>query len=319
MLRNSWLGVVLVCWSALSFAQTYPSQALKLTVPWPPGGGVDTTARMIAQPLATALGQAVVIENKPGAGGNIGTEQFARAKPDGYSILMGSLSPNAVNIHMYKKLGFDPVADFLPVIYVSAVPNILVVPTNSPVKNVAELIALAKANPGKLNYGSAGVGSSQHLAGIVFIQSTGVEVVHVPYKGTAPAEADLMAGHVSFMLDTTACLALIAGGKLRALAVASKERNPALPDTPTFDELGIPGVHVSSWYGVMVPAGTPKPIIDRLNTELNKILKSPELKKRMADFGAEIGGGTPEAFGAYIASETVRYEKIVRLSGAKVD
>ena len=265
MLRNSWLGVVLVCWSALSFAQTYPSQALKLTVPWPPGGGVDTTARMIAQPLATALGQAVVIENKPGAGGNIGTEQFARAKPDGYSILMGSLSPNAVNIHMYKKLGFDPVADFLPVIYVSAVPNILVVPTNSPVKNVAELIALAKANPGKLNYGSAGVGSSQHLAGIVFIQSTGVEVVHVPYKGTAPAEADLMAGHVSFMLDTTACLALIAGGKLRALAVASKERNPALPDTPTFDELGIPGVHVSSWYGVMVPAGTPKPIIDRLN------------------------------------------------------
>lgn len=300
-------------------AAAYPQQPIKLMVPWPPGGGVDTTARMISEPLAAKLRQPFVIENRGGAGGNIGTQVFTQAKPDGYNLLMASISPNAVNIHLYPKLGFDPIKDFAPIVYVSSVPNILVVPANSPARTVKDLIELAKASPGKLNYGSAGVGSSQHLAAVQFIAATKVDIVHVPYKGTSPAEVDLIAGHVSLMLDTTTCLPFIASGKLRALAVASKKRNPALPDVPTLDEAGVPGVYASSWYGLMAPAGTPRPIIDKLNAEANLVLQSPEIKRRMAEFGAEIGGGTPEEFGQFIVSEIKRYEPIVRLSGAKLE
>ncbi len=297
----------------------YPNQPIKLMVPWPAGGGVDTTARMIAEPLGQRLGHPLVIDNRGGAGGNIGTEMAARVKPDGYNLLMASISPNAVNIHLYSRLGFDPVKDFAPIVYVSNVPNILVVPASSPAKSVKDVIDMARANPGKLNYGSGGVGSSQHLAAVQFMSAAKIDIVHVPYKGTAPAEADLVAGHISLMLDTTTCLPFIAAGKLRALAVASKKRNPALPDVPTFDEVGLNGVYASSWYGLMAPAGTPRPIIDKLNAEANKVLQSPELKRRMAEFGAEIGGGTPEEFGQFIVSEIKRYESIVRLSGAKLD
>ena len=304
---------------AQSDAGSYPQQPIKLMVPWPPGGGVDTTARMISEPLALRLRQPFVIENRGGAGGNIGTQVSAQTKPDGYNLLMASISPNAVNIHLYPKLGFDPIKDFAPIIYVSSVPNILVVPADSPAKSVKDLLELARANPGKLNYGSAGVGSSQHLAAVQFISATKIDIVHVPYKGTSPAEVDLIAGHVSLMLDTTTCLPFIASGKLRALAVASKKRNPALPDVPTLDEAGVPGVYASSWYGLMAPAGTPRAIIDKLNAEANLVLQSAEIRKRMADFGAEIGGGTPEEFGQFIVSEIKRYESIVRLSGAKIE
>ncbi len=300
-------------------AANYPTQPIKLMVPWPAGGGVDTTARMLGEPLSHLLGQPIVIDNRGGAGGNIGTELAARAKPDGYNLLMGSISPNAVNVHLYSRLGFDPIKDFAPIVYVSAVPNILVVPVSSPARTVKELIALAQANPGKLNYGSGGVGSSQHLAAVQFMSAAKVDIVHVPYKGTSPAEADLVAGHISLMLDTTTCLPFIAGGKLRALAVASKKRNPALPDVPTFDEAGLPGVYASSWYGLMAPAGTPRPIIDKLNAEANLVLKSPDMQRRMTEFGAEIGGGSPEDFANFISSEIKRYESIVRLSGAKFD
>jgi len=313
------LFAVALAAQAQTDASSYPQQPIKLMVPWPPGGGVDTTARMITEPLALRLRQPFVIENRGGAGGNIGTQVSAQAKPDGYNLLMASISPNAVNIHLYPKLGFDPIKDFAPIVYVSSVPNILVVPANSPAKTVKDLIDLARANPGKLNYGSAGVGSSQHLAAVQFITATKIDIVHVPYKGTSPAEVDLIAGHVSLMLDTTTCLPFIASGKLRALAVASKKRNPALPDVPTLDEAGIPGVYASSWYGLMAPAGTPRPIIDKLNAEANQVLQSPEIKKRMAEFGAEIGGGTPEEFGQFIVSEIKRYESIVRLSGAKIE
>ncbi|MBT2300713.1 tripartite tricarboxylate transporter substrate binding protein [Variovorax paradoxus] len=300
-------------------AAGYPNQPIKLMVPWPAGGGVDTTARMISEPIAQKLGQPIVIDNRGGAGGNIGTELAARAKPDGYNLLMGSISPNAVNIHLYSKLGFDPIKDFAPVVYVSAVPNILVVPASSPFKTVKDVIDAAKANPGKLNYGSGGVGSSQHLAAVQFMSAAKIDIVHVPYKGTAPAEADLAAGHISLMLDTTTCLPFIASGRMRALAVASKKRNPALPDVPTFDEVGLPGVYASSWYGLMAPAGTPRPVIDKLNAEANQVLRSADMKRRMAEFGAEVGGGTPEEFGQFIVSEIKRYESIVRLSGAKLD
>ncbi|MGK6308233.1 Bug family tripartite tricarboxylate transporter substrate binding protein [Variovorax sp. DT-64] len=317
------LMAVLLAASAGAGAQAagsgYPNQPIKLMVPWPAGGGVDTTARMISEPLAQKLGQPIVIDNRGGAGGNIGTELAARARPDGYNLLMGSISPNAVNVHLYNKLGFDPIKDFAPIVYVSAVPNILVVPASSPFKTVKDVIDAAKANPGKLNYGSGGVGSSQHLAAVQFMSAAKIDIVHVPYKGTAPAEADLAAGHISLMLDTTTCLPFVASGRMRALAVASKKRNPALPDVPTFDEVGLPGVYASSWYGLMAPAGTPRPIIDKLNAQANEVLQSPDMKRRMAEFGAEVGGGTPEEFGQFIVSEIKRYESIVRLSGAKLD
>jgi tripartite-type tricarboxylate transporter receptor subunit TctC len=297
----------------------YPTQPIKLMVPWPPGGGVDTTARMISEPLAQRLGQPIVIDNRGGAGGNIGTEVAARMKADGYNLLMGSISPNAVNVHLYGRLGFDPLKDFTPIVYVSSVPNILVVPANSPFKTVKDVVDFAKANPGKLNYASGGVGSSQHLAAVQFMQVARIDLMHVPYKGTAPAEADVVAGHVSLMLDTTTCLPFIAGGKMRALAVASKKRNPALPNVPTFDEAGLPGIYASSWYGLMAPAGLPRPVLDKLNAEANAVLKAPDFQKRMADFGAEIGGGTPEDFGHFIASEIKRYESIVKASGARLE
>jgi tripartite-type tricarboxylate transporter receptor subunit TctC len=297
----------------------YPSQPIKLMVPWPPGGGVDTTARMIAKPLSERLGQSIVVDNRGGAGGNIGTEMAARARPDGYNLLMGSISPNAVNLHLYSRLGFDPIKDFAPIIYVASVPNILVVPADSPAKTARDLVEMARANPGKLNYGSGGVGSSQHLAAVQFMSVAKIEMEHIPYKGTAPAEADLVAGQISLMLDTTTCLPYIASGKLRALAVASQKRNPALPDVPTFDEVGLPGIYASSWYGLMAPAGTPRPLVEKLNAEANTVLKSEDMRKRMAEFGAEIGGGTPEDFGRFIESEIARYESIVRLSGAKIN
>jgi tripartite-type tricarboxylate transporter receptor subunit TctC len=319
VLSRSAIATALLAFAACVQAQTYPSQPIRLLVPWPPGGGVDTSARLIAQPLSERLGQQIVVENKPGAGGNIGTEQAARARPDGYNLLMGSVSPNAINIHLYAKLGFDPIKDFAPIALVATVPNILVVPANSSANSALELIAQARANPGKLNYGSAGVGSSQHLAAAMLLHATNIDVVHVPYKGTSPAEVDLIAGHVSMVLDTTACLPYVAAGKMKALAVAAKSRNPALPNVPTFDELGIHGVYSSAWYGVMAPAGTPKEIVGRLNAEINTILKTADFKRRMVEFGAEIGGGTTEEFGQFVESEIKRYAEIVRLSGAKLE
>lgn len=313
------LGTLLVTLATAAAGQAYPSQPIKLMVPWPAGGGVDTTARMISEPLAQRLGQPIVIDNRGGAGGNIGTEMAARVKPDGYSLLMGSISPNAVNIHLYSRLGFDPVKDFSPIVYVSSVPNILVVPAASPFQTVKDVIDAARANPGKLTYGSGGVGSSQHLAAVQMMSAAKVEMTHVPYKGTAPAEADLVAGHIQLMLDTTTCLPFIAAGKMRALAVASRKRNPALPNVPTFDEVGLNGVYASSWYGLMGPAGMPRSVVDKLNAEANVVLKSPELQKRMADFGAEVGGGTPDDFQNFIVSEIKRYEAIVKASGAKMD
>jgi len=317
-MRSGLAAALLIC-AASVHAQSYPVQPVKLIVPWPPGGGVDTSARIISQPLSERLGQSIVIENRGGAGGNIGTEMAAKARPDGYTLLMGSSSPNAINIHIYPKLPFDPLKDFTPIVYVTAVPNILVVPGDSPHGNALDLIAHIKANPGTVNYGSAGVGSSQHLAASMLITSLGIKIVHVPYKGTGPAEMDLIAGHIAMMLDTTACLPFVASGRMKALAVASKARNPALPNVPTFDELGIAGVYSSAWYGIMAPAGIPQEVTTRINAEVNAILKTPEMIKRLAAFGGEPGGGSPSDFGRFIQSELTRYADIVKASGAKVE
>jgi tripartite-type tricarboxylate transporter receptor subunit TctC len=300
-------------------AQSYPAGPIRLIVPWPPGGGVDTSARIISQQLSAKLGQNIVIDNKPGAAGNIGTEQAARAKPDGYTLLMGSVSPNAINVHLYSRLGFDAVKDFAPIALVASVPNILVVQTSYPISTAKDLIAQAKAYPGKLNYGSGGVGSSQHLASEMLKTAMKLDVVHVPYKGTASAEVGLLGGEVHFLLDTTACLPFISAGKMKALAVASKVRNPALPNVPTFDEVGIPGIYAGAWYGLMAPAGTPKEIVDKLAKATLEVLETPEMKKRMLEFGAETTRLTGDDFQKFVVSEIERYKDIVKLAGAKVE
>jgi tripartite-type tricarboxylate transporter receptor subunit TctC len=313
------MALAILC-AGVANAQTYPTKPIRMIVPWPAGGGVDTAARIISQPLSERLGQPIVVENKPGAAGNIGTALATQEKPDGYTLLMGSLSPNAVNPHLYTNLGFDPVKDFAFVARVYTVPSFLVVPAASPANSAQELIALAKKDPGKINFGSGGVGSSQHLFGVMFNTAAKIDVVHVPYKGTSPAETALVAGQVDFMLDPPTCLPFVAAGKLKALGVASAMRNPALPDIPTLDEQGIPGVHTSTFYGVMAPAKTPREIVDRLNKEINSILQTDEIRARLAKLAAEPGSGSPEDFEKFVRSEIERYGAVVKLSGAnKVD
>lgn len=306
-----------LCAAGAAFAQAYPSKPIRMIVPWPPGGGVDTSARLISQPLSERLGQPIVIENRPGAAGNLGTELFTKEKPDGYTLLMGSLSPNAVNPHLYARLGFDPIKDFAFVARVYTVPSFVVVPASSPSNTVQELVARAKANPGKLNFGSGGVGSSQHLFGVMFNTAANIDVVHVAYKGTAPAETALIAGQVDFMLNPPTALQHVRAGRLKALAVAAPARSEAMPDVPTLDEVGIKNVYTSTFYGVMAPAGTPKEIVDRLNKEINAILQTPEMRKRMADLGAAPGTGSPEDFEKFVVGEIKRYAEIVKLSGAQ--
>ncbi len=303
--------------AGLAQAQAWPTRPIKLIVPWPPGGGVDTAARMIAEPLAQRLGQPVVIDNRPGAAGNIGTAFAAKEKPDGYTLLMASLSPHSVNPHLYAKLGFEPIKDFAPIALVYTVPSFLVVPSASPANTAQELVALAKASPGKLNFASGGPGSSQHLFGVMFNTATQIDTVHISYKGTSPAEQGLVAGQVDYMLDPPTCLPFVTGGRLKALAVAAPKRNPELPNVPTLDEAGIKGVYTLTYYGVAAPAGTPRDIVNRLNAEINAILRTDDVRNRLAKLAAEPGTGTPEEFGQFMESEMKRYGEIVRISGAK--
>lgn len=299
-------------------AAEYPEKPIKLVVPWAPGGATDVIARVIGQRIGQELGQSVVVDNKPGAGGNIGTAGFVREKADGYTLLMGTSSTNAVNPSLYSRLPFDARKDFAPVVLIATVPNILVVPASSPFKKLDDVLNAAKANPGKLTYGSAGNGSSQHLAGSMLMKATGLKLNHVPYKGSGPAASDLIAGHLDIMLDTGS-MPHIKSGNLKALAVASQKRIPALPEVPTFAELGIPNFNASAWYGIMAPAGTPEPIVAKLNGVINKILKEPEVVKRLHDFGAVVEGGTAQEFKAFSASEIDRYGKIVKESGASIE
>ena len=318
----SLLGASLMALAAFSFAQTpteYPTKPIRLVVPFPAGGATDILAREVAKHLTVVWGQSVVVDNRPGAGGNIGSELVAKSAPDGYTLEMGTVGTHAINASLYSKMPYDHVKDFVPVILVAGVPNVLVVTPSLPVNTVQELITYAKANPGKLNFASSGNGTSIHLSGELFKVLTGVQMTHVPYKGSAPALQDLLAGQVQLMFDNLPpSLPQIKAGKLRALGVTSTTRAPALPDTPTIAE-SVPGFESSSWFGVLAPAGTSPAIVAKLNAEIAKWLASPEAKEKLASIGANIAGGRPEDFARHIQAETAKWAKVVKESGAKVD
>ncbi len=301
-------------------APAYPTKPIRIVVPFPPGGATDLLARDVAQKLTDAWGQSVIVDNRPGAGGNIGSELVAKAAPDGYTLEMGTVGTHAINASLYAKMPYDHVKDFVPIILVAGVPNVLVVNPSVPVNSVAELIAYAKANPGKLNFASSGAGTSIHLSGELFKVMAGVDVTHVPYKGSAPALQDLLGGQVQFMFDNLPpSLPHIKAGKLRALAVTSTTRAPALPDLPTMAESGLPGFEASSWFGLLAPAGTPPAIVAKINAEVAKWLATPEAREKLAKQGANAAGGTSEDFAKHIAAETAKWAKVVKASGAKVD
>lgn len=306
--------VIMLSAIALNSFAAYPDKSIKFLVPWPPGGATDQVARILAIPLTKELGVSVFVENKGGAGGNIGTQAFVQEKPDGYSILMATSSTNAAGPHLFANQGFDAAKDFTPVVLVCTIPNIMVVPESSPWNSMKDLMADAKQNPGKFTYGSAGIGASQHLAGAQFKTVTGLDIRHVPYKGSGPAALDLMAGHIDMMLDTGS-LNNIKAGKLKALGVAADKRIPELPNVPTMREVGVPMV-ANAWYGVMLPAGAPKEIAEKLNMAFNKVLKDPEVRKSLQGIGAQIDGGSVLEFTKFAQSEIKRYEGIVKMSGA---
>jgi len=306
--------VVMLSAAALNVSAAYPDKSIKFLVPWPPGGATDQVARLLALPLTKELGVSVFVENKGGAGGNIGTQAFLQDKPDGYSMLMATSSTNAAGPHLFANQGFDAAKDFTPVVLVCTIPNIMVVPTASPWNSLKDLMTDAKQNPGKFTYGSAGIGASQHLAGAQFKTVTGLDIRHVPYKGSGPAALDLMAGHIDMMLDTGS-LNNIKGGKLKALGVASEKRIPELPNVPTMREAGVPMV-ANAWYGVMLPAGAPKDVTEKLNAAFNKVLNDPEVKRNLQSIGAQVDGGSVVEFTRFSQSEIKRYEGIVKMSGA---
>lgn len=314
------LAVALMLLAASASAQTYPTKPIRIVVPFPPGGATDILARDVAQRLTEAWGQSVIVDNRPGAGGNIGSELVAKSSPDGYTLEMGTVGTHAINASLYAKMPYDHVKDFTPVILVAGVPNVLVVTPSLPVNSVAELIAYAKANPGKLNFASSGNGTSIHLSGELFKVMAGVQMTHIPYKGSAPALQDLITGQVQLMFDNLPpSLPQIKAGKLRALAVTSAARAPALPDVPTLAESGLPGFEASSWFGILAPAGTPAPIVAKLNAEVAAWLATPEAKEKLQKQGANAAGGSPDDFAKHIAAETTKWAKVVKESGAKID
>jgi tripartite-type tricarboxylate transporter receptor subunit TctC len=292
--------------------QAYPNKPIRWIVPFPPGGSTDLLARVVGQKLTESWGQPVIIENRGGAGGTLGAGEAAKAAADGYTLLMGAVH-HTIATSVYSKLSYDFEKDFAPVTVVANVANVLVVNPAVPARNTKELIAYAKANPGKLSYGSAGIGTAHHLIGEKFNLLAGVNILHVPYKGSAPAIADLIGGQVQLMYDTVAsALPHIKAGKLRPLAVATPTRAPALPEVPTIAESALPGFEVTSWFGALVPAKTPRDIVARLNAEMVRILAMPDVKKRLFDAGAEPVGNTPEEMAAQIRRETDEFGKIVR-------
>ena len=310
------LAILLAADGAL--AQAYPSKPVRFVVPYPPGGPTDILGRAVAQALTESLGQPVVVENKPGASGMIGAEQVAKAAPDGYTLLVNA-SIHVINPSLFSKTTFDAMHDFAPVTQIASVPLILVVGQPVQANSVKDLIALAKANPGKLTFASSSVGAAPHLAGELLKRMAGIDIVHVPYKGSGPATTDLIGGHVTMMIDSMpSSIAHVKAGKLKVLGVSTAKRTPTLPDTPTIAET-VPGFDIATWYGVWAPAKTPKEIVSRVSGEIAKSLKRADMKERLAGLGAAAVGSTPAEFAGYCESEFRRWAKVVKDSGAKLD
>ncbi len=298
----------------------FPKQAVTLVVPFPAGGPTDAMARLLAQKLSDRLGQQVVIDNRGGAGGGIAAELVARAPADGHTLFFGTTGTMSINPSLYKKLRYDPVKDFAPVSLMATTMNVLVVNPEVPAKNLAELVQLAKSKPGELAYGSAGNGSSNHLSGELFKFIAGVQVSHVPYRGSSPALVDLLGGRIAMMFDTIAVQTQnIAAGKVRALAVTGPRRSPLLPEVPTAQEAGLKGFDVTIWFGVLAPAGTPAPIIERLNREIVAVMATDDMRKRMQADGAEARTTTPAEFAVLIKQDTAKWAPVVKASGATLD
>jgi tripartite-type tricarboxylate transporter receptor subunit TctC len=297
---------------------TYPNRAIQLVVTVPPGGAADNIARVIGAKLADALGQPVIINNRAGAGGTTAAAQVAKSDPDGYTVLLNTITTHGIGPHLYPNLAYDPVKDFEPVILVAKLPLIMALNADVPARSVQEVIALAKAKPGELTFSSSGTGGAPHLGGELFKSLTKTEIQHVPYRGSGPAVIDLIAGRITMMFDATPSLwPFIQSGKLRPIAAASAQRHRLLPDVPSFAEIGYPAMDISLWYGVAVPGGTPAPIVQRLNAELIKILQMPDVRKNLSDQGADLQGGTPEDFGAFMRNESARWGVVVKEAGIK--
>jgi tripartite-type tricarboxylate transporter receptor subunit TctC len=305
--------------AGFAHAQAWPAKPVSLIVPFAPGGTTDIIARLVAQKLTDSLGQNVVVENRPGAGGTLGAGLAAKATPDGYTLFEATVA-HTMATSLYKKLPYDFERDLLPVTVLASVPNILIVNNDLPVHSVKELIEFIKANPGKVAYGSAGNGSTEHLSGALFASMAGVTLTHVPYKGGAPMMTDLIGGQIQMAIETSAsALPHIKSGRVRALAVSTAARAPALPDVPTLAESGLKGFEVTTWYGLLVPKGTPKDVVAKLYAQTTAILKSPEMIKLLKDQGAEPGGMSPEQFSAFIQTETAKWARVVQESGATID
>jgi len=298
----------------------YPNKPIRIVVPFAAGGGVDILTRTLAQQMSEDLGQSIVVENKPGAGGNLGLETVAKAAPDGYTLVMATTGTQTINPGIYKHLAFDAEKDFSPISMIASVPNLLVENTKVPAKSVKGLVKLAKSEPGKLSFASFGYGTSNHLSGELLKQMTGINVLHVPYKKAPQAITELISGQVQFaFVNMPLALPHVKAGRLRALAVTGHERSATLPDIPTMNEAGVPGFFVESWYGLMAPAGTPDAVIRKLHDEIVAALAKPVVKDRFNKQGAEVVTDTPEQFGATIKSETARWAEIIRKSGAHID
>ena len=316
---KSIICLVLAMVAGSAFAQQYPAKLIRWIVPWPPGGGADVLSRILQPPVSEALGQQIVIDNRGGAAGNIGAEIAAKSPPDGYTIVFAYSGTHSINPHIYRKMPFKE-SDFAPIIWTASVPQVVVVHPSLPIKAPKDIVALAKAKPDQFTYGSSGNGAINHLAGALFAAMTHAPLTHVPYKGGGPAAVALMGGEIAMIFGEPATIIQhVRSGKMKAIAVTSAKRALAMPELPTMQESGIAGYDVNSWNGMLAPAGTPAAIIQRLNTEFNKIISAPEMKKRMIDNGYEPVGGAPEKFGEFIRAEIAKWAPVVKSANIRVD
>jgi tripartite-type tricarboxylate transporter receptor subunit TctC len=314
------LVIVALSCAALPALADYPDKPVKIIVPYPPAGTTDILARLIAQRLSERMKQPFVIENRPGAGGAIGSVAVAKSPADGYTLLMATVNSHGINSALFKNLPYDAVKDFAPITIVGSTPNVLMVNPSVPAKTLAELLALARAKPGSLNFGSTSQGGSPHMSGELLKSMTGVDIAHIPYKGAGPMLIDLIGGQVQLGFDNLpSSIGHIRSGKLRAIAVTTAKRFPGTPEIPTMTESGVPGYEVSAWFGLLAPAGTPKPVVDALYANIAAILKQPEVVKQLFDLGAEPGGNTPEAYARQIAADVEKWKKVVAATGVKAE